>query len=577
MKKKFVVSTIVVVVLIIILITSYFICREIIKEGRKYEIENIEDFNYMLFKQEDKYGVIDKNNKILVNADYSSIIIPNPEKPVFIVEQEGDVKVLNDKNEQILTEYSEIAPIRLKNVASSLMYEKSVLVYTKDGKKGLIDLEGNKIIEPVYETIDSISYKEGELIVKREGKFGMINIKGNDLVKAKYDQISVDGFYIDGEGYKYAGYIVSEKTNEGYRYGYVDVNGKLLMKMEYNDLERITDIEDKEQIYVLVAKNGKYGVFKNNEEIISNDYQSIRYDKPNNVFIVERNKKYGVFDINGKEIIPIKYSQIDITGMYLYAKQDENTEVFDNKGQLTNMSNNIFILETQNENYKIKIDNTEGTVYSIVDKDGNELTKQQYSYIDCLYDNYFIVSDKNGKLGLIDSSENIKLEIKYDSIEKIENMDIIKTTILSGVTQLFSKDFEVLCEMSDATIKDNGDYIKIYNTTDTRYFGKDGKERTYKEIDPNLEMYAKKLDNGKWIFEDASGNIKSEEYDKVTELNEYGFAGVKKDGIWGVIDKTGKVIKEPIYEFSKQIEPDFIGEFYKVEYGFGEFYYTNEI
>ena len=29
---------------------------------------------------------------------------------------------------------------------------------------------------------------------------------------------------------------------------------------------------------------------------------------------------------------------------------------------------------------------------------------------------------------------------------------------------------------------------------------------------------------------------------KVTELNELGFAGIKKEGKWGVIDKDGNVI-----------------------------------
>ena len=37
------------------------------------------------------------------------------------------------------------------------------------------------------------------------------------------------------------------------------------------------------------------------------------------------------------------------------------------------------------------------------------------------------------------------------------------------------------------------------------------------------------------------GELKVEyKYDRVTELNDYGFAGVVKDGLWGVIDEDGK-------------------------------------
>ena len=146
-----------------------------------------------------------------------------------------------------------------------------------------------------------------------------------------------------------------------------------------------------------------------------------------------------------------------------------------------------------------------------------------------------------------------------------------------NTTQLFDKDFNLICTMNDATIESNDNFVKIYNATETKYFDKEGKEKAYKEIEPNNKLYAKKLENGKWTFEDLSGNVVENEYDKVTEFNEYGFAGIKKEGKWGVIDENGKVILEPVYEFQNNYEPDFIGKFYKTEYGFGEFYYTDKI
>ena len=52
------------------------------------------------------------------------------------------------------------------------------------------------------------------------------------------------------------------KTQEGYRYGYINNNGKLILKPEYNQLSRITDIEDNDNAYLLGAKNGQFGVTK---------------------------------------------------------------------------------------------------------------------------------------------------------------------------------------------------------------------------------------------------------------------------------------------------------------------------
>ena len=50
------------------------------------------------------------------------------------------------------------------------------------------------------------------------------------------------------------------------------------------------------------------------------------------------------------------------------------------------------------------------------------------------------------------------------------------------------------------------------------------------------------------------------QYDEITEINQYGFAGIKKDGKWGVINKDGEVILEPTYE-SNSINPVFIGKY----------------
>ena len=62
-------------------------------------------------------------------------------------------------------------------------------------------------------------------------------------------------------------------------------------------------------------------------------------------------------------------------------------------------------------------------------------------------------------------------------------------------------------------------------------------------------------------------------YDMVTDVNKYGYAGIKQNGKWGVIDRLGKVKVEPTYEINSN-QPEFIGPYYQVIYGNGEIYYT---
>ncbi len=577
MKKKYIIM-LVVILLIIMAIAGWFIYKQIEKDGREYEIQkvNIENYQYFILRQEGNYGVINKNGDIVINPEYTNIVIPNPEKAVFICYNDENTKVLNQNQEQIYTEYSNIQPIRLKNIASDLMYEKNVLTYEQDGKIGLMNLEGEAIAKPIYESIEGLPYKEGELLVKQEGKYGVINNKGNELVKAEYDQIAVDNYTTEDAGYKNAGYIVSNTTENGYRYGYIDVNGNVILTPEYNEISRIVDIKDDANVYLITAQNGQYGMFKNNEQVIKNEYQSIAYNSENGTLTLEKTKRFGVATIDGNIIIPIEFTQIDSTGMYIYATDvDGNIQVYQKDGTKAEVDNTVYILETENENYKIKIDNAQGSAYSILDKDGNQLTTANYAYIDYLYDNYFIVSVTGGKVGVINDKEEPIIEIKYDSIEKLEGTNYIVTRLSeNNSAQIYDRNLKQLCDMSNAIIDTENDYVKIYNDTETKYFDLEGNEKQNTEVLGNNSIYAKSQD-GKWGFVDQSGNVVVDYiYDKATDLNSYGYAGIEQDGKWGVVDAEGKVIVEPTYVFNVKTEPEFIKEYYKVVYGYGEFYYT---
>ena len=477
-----------------------------------------------------------------------------------------------------MTEYEQVEPIKLKNIQSDLMYEKSVLKYKKDNKYGIINFEGKEITKPEYDEIDSLGYKEGELLVKKDGKYGVMNINGYLIIPTEYDQIAVDKYYTDENSYKDDGYIVSLTTNEGYRYGYINKDGEKILETEYNELSRINDIENSQDVYILCAKNGQYGVNKNEENIIQNEYQSIIYNEVNNIFIVERSKKYGVRDINGTEIIPIEYSQIDTTGIYIYAQGEDGEKVFNAVGEEQDISANIQILNTNSENYRIKIDSSNGTKYGVVDKENNQIIEQKYNYIKYLSDNYFIVSTENGKLGIIDDKENPKLELKYDSIENVYSKDIIQATVANeNIIEIYSKNLEQLCNMQNAIVESNKEYIKIYNDTETKYFDNNGQELKNTDIFPNNTLFSK-MENGKWGFIDKLGNVKVDyQYDKVTEFNEYGFSAIQKDGKWGAINQNGEIVIEPTYELNSTIVPSFIGKYYKVTYGVGEIYYTDKV
>lgn len=573
MKRTFIIRNVILTILILAIIigVSYYF---ITTNNKKYEIEKVEQYNYFLLKQDGKTGVIDRSGNIVIDVKYDDIKIPNPQKDVFVCYSGENSQILNSQKEQILNNYQDVEPIKLQNIASNLMFEKSVLSYKENDKYGLVNFQGKKITKPIYDEISGLSYKEGELLVKQNDKYGVINIKGHKLIDIEYDKIAVDGYYTNDDGYKYAGYIITTTTQEGYRYGYINYNGKLILKPEYNELSRITDIMDNENVYLLCAKNGQFGVNKNEKEIVKNEYQSISYDKTNELLVAEKSKKYGIASLDGKIIVPAQFLQIDVIGNYLYAKNEQGTIVYDNQGKETNMDTNISILNTENEKYKIKIDNQNETKYGLITKEGKELIEEKYSYMEYLYNDYFIVSNENSKLGVVDNKDAVKIPIENDSVQKVEGTDLIQA-VVANTTKLYNKTMNNICEMENATVEVNSDYIKIYNDKQIQYFSKDGKELKNTDTYPNNELFSKQ-ENGKWGFANKNDSMVVEaKYDKVTEFNEYGYAAVNKDGKWGAINQKGEEVVEPIYTINDNKEPSFIGKYYQVKYGFGEVYYTD--
>ncbi len=576
MKKKIIIP-IILFLLIIIGLLIYFFVKNKEKENRDYQIEQITDYKYFVSKSQDsqKFGVIDTNGNVVIDEQYDDVQIPNPSKAVFICINGDSSKVFNSEAQEIYTEFGEISTLRLKNTSSDLIYEKSVLKYEQNGKFGLIGIDGKKLTEPIYDSIDTLQYKEGELIVKQNDKYGIINQKGYILVDIEYDEITADGFYDMETQYRYDGYIVANKTDMGYRYGYVFHDGKQILDLLYNDLKRITNISDEEP-YLLVAENGRYGVMKKSTQIISNEYQSISYDASNNIFVVQKGQKYGVMDFLGKQIIECKYPQIDVKGRNIYVTKDDNmVEVYDTSGNLTNMSSDLIYIDIpEKDDYSIRIQTIDqNTTYQIC-KEGEDDVQEEYQYIEYLENDLFVASKSGGNLGIIDLNGDVKTEFKYSSIQIIPNTDLIQMVNTDNITVDFAdKTAKIITQMANVTITNNEHFIKLSNSNESKYINLDGKEISNIEAYPNNLLFAVSKD-GKWGYTDKDGNIKVEAiYDKVTEFNKYGFAGVLKDGKWGIIKQDGTILVQPSYEIDSQIEPYFIGEYYQVKYGLGQMYY----
>ena len=484
MKKK----TILLFLLLVLIIILFLVKSKITNNKIKYDIADVKTYMYVKYKDNNGYGVIDREGNRVIEAQYKSIEIPNPEKDIFICyNDEANSKVLNSKNEVLFSKYDSIEAIKLKNVASTLCFEKSVLRYKKDNKYGLIDFNGKVITKNEYSSIENLQSTEGKFKVCKNDKFGIINLNGLMLVKCEYDEILTDGYFSEDNKYVQAGFIISNTTNDGYRYGYINYEGKKYLNTEFNEIIRVNNKND---VYLIISKNGKYGLCKNNKQIIKPEYQSIVYTD-NGALILEKNKQYGIANFKGEIKVDTKYLSIEENGIYLYAQGVRNNDVYDIQGNKKEINFSKSIYETENENYRITtIINNDITYYGIENKQGTVLVDNNYNYIEYAFGDYFIVQNNKEKYGIINSNNKIILDTKYDLIQKIKNKNIIQISDAKNKEiKFYSSKLEEVVSCKNAIVQNEINYIKIYNQKEEIYLDSNGNkiEKSSKIVEDDLK------------------------------------------------------------------------------------------
>ena len=381
---------------------------------------------YSVIEENGKYGVKNQEDKIIVKPQYEQVVIPNEHRGIFICDNYGEKTVVyNEKGSEIFKEYGAVEPIKLSNLLEE-KYEKNAIIYQKNGKYGLLSITGKVILDARYEQIFSLGYKENEVIVKDNSKYKIYDVNGKQLIKEEFDSIQSDEYYNEQDGYKKSGYIVCKTTSDGYRYGYYDYDYDEVLTPDYNQILRIVDVTDKNNVYLIAAQNGQYGVFINNAKIINTQYQSINYEKEFNLFIAERTGKYGAFNEKGTEVLKVEYDSLEVKGIYIYTTKGEDKKVFDKDGKEVKISFDTTIEKTDNDNIFIKFENNK---YGVIDKEGKTL-------IDCEYD-------------LLQTIRNTKA---YQAMNFETN-----------ITYIFNNKLEKVIEISNATINIEDEKIQVYN------------------------------------------------------------------------------------------------------------------
>jgi len=235
LNKRKVFATVIAIIVIIMVIMSI---KNLFKKEASVTEMTIPTAYFTIY-QDSKYGVIDSKGNIVIKPTYDEmIVIPNSSKAIFMCTYDVDyntgnykTKVIDASGKTLLEGFNDIQPIENTD-SNDIWYEDNVLKYQENGKYGLIDFNGKKILDAEYTKIYALNGIEKSIIVENNDNKGLVNSSLGELIlPCEYsDIISLS------EGSAEAGYIVSKDGKKGV----VSATGKVILENNYNDIKQVS-------------------------------------------------------------------------------------------------------------------------------------------------------------------------------------------------------------------------------------------------------------------------------------------------------------------------------------------------
>ncbi|MCH5270712.1 MAG: WG repeat-containing protein [Lachnospiraceae bacterium] len=362
--------------------------------------------------------------------------------------------------------------------------------------------------------LDHVIESEGIYCVYVDDKYGFLTDAGEEITPFVYEEaapfneglacVCVDGKYgyIDKNGNTALEFIYDYATPfvEGLAYfaiedsyGFMDKNGEPVF---YLDCDSVSSFQEGLAYFSL---DGKYGYIDNTGTVaIEAVYDDADYFH-GGVAKVRVGNRFGVIDTLGREVVPVVYEDVDFEEGYIIASKDGQNYLYGSDDTSAGIGGWRLLLEGE-------------SIY-ILSSDGRDIFR--------LY--------KNGKEYLADASG----ELLFESDDRYRYGVIGNMRYLVAERRDEENSYEVL-DLQGNVVVPSGvyDYIKSYGFSvvmdaELIEVQKDGKSGFLDPVDMTLKI--------PMIYEDVGGF-------------EDGHAWVMQDGMYGVIDREGNLIRPIEYE-----------------------------
>ncbi len=511
---------------------------------------------YAIFSKNDKKGLRDHRNKVLIPATYDDLgwsagglILM---EGVLGYKENGLWGLVNLKNRKIISpHYTQLHPLN-EDLIIAAKYDH----ITKQDVYGIINIKGNTILSLQYHHLESFNeliitslkragtWKYGLLdqdyqtvmpylydnikplnkdyaIIKEQGKLGLINHLGQIVVSPKYQEIQLNAGQVKGKPFD----SFELKTSEN----------KYVATHVVNNLHPI----DK-NLYLASGPNGSYLINTLGSEIKS--FASCQIgDFTNGIAIIRQGPLFGVVDTKGKLLVPLEYDSLWIDGEYIGIRR-LNLQWM--------LLNSEMVRVTQKEYQEIKKGH-EGLFpvkrhgsWGFINTRGVEVIPPQYEAVRAFM-NGVAHAKYGGSWGLINRTGDWVIMPRYYRLEEI-----------NPNTYLFQNGrFRGLLHTKDGVLYETANYLSASGTAiiEKDQFNRHGLislrgdqllTTKYQSIKPleQTPLYFHYQDSlGPGLFNVQSRTfIKHPTFQELRTINEE-FIGVKINNQYGFIDLNGKL------------------------------------
>lgn len=343
----------------------------------------------------------------------------------------------------------------------------------------------------------------------------------------------------------------------------IDFEGNELLASEYDSILALKSVEEN----FVVKKDGKVGLVNSKgQAIINSEYKNIMTLKEgykNEYIIVDNNNKYGVISTSGTIILEPKYDSIKyLSSSEIYAVKENNKQKVINKDGTVLLEGYDDYIHVKGENITVKKDGK----YGIVKQNKEVVIKTEYEDLQYAFSIYYIAK-KNGKYGVINLNNEEVIKCEYNNISYIEECGILLADKSDTETVVFDNNLAQKFTGIVSKIDIQKGYFVGYVNGEYKYYNFKFEEKKSSDLLTANTLFLSKKD-GKYGYVNKSGEVIVDYiYEDAKEQNAYGFAAVKQNGVWGCIDKAGKLVLEPSVNLDNSIFVDFIGTYHLSDEG----------